>query len=103
MSLFRIFSTRQPLVTHWPEYLMEGLCLGLFMISACVFGTLLEHPYSRLNLWIQNPDVRRVLMGLAMGTTTVALIYSPLGKRSGAHINPSTTLTFLRLGKIGAI
>jgi aquaporin Z len=30
----------------------------------------------------------------------VALIYSPFGKRSGWHINPSTTLTFFRLGKI---
>ena len=26
---------------HWPEYLMEGLELGLFMIVACSAGTLL--------------------------------------------------------------
>ena len=32
--------------------------------------------------------------------TAVAIIYSPWGKQSGAHINPSVTLTFLRLGKI---
>jgi aquaporin Z len=32
--------------THWPEYLMEAAGLGLFMISACVFGTLLGHPGS---------------------------------------------------------
>jgi aquaporin Z len=41
-------------------------------------------------------------MGLAMGVTAVAIIYSPWGKRSGAHINPATTLTFLRLGKVEA-
>jgi aquaporin Z len=35
-----------------------------------------------------------------MGATAVALIYSPWGKRSGAHMNPAITLTFLRLGKI---
>ena len=29
---------------HWPEYLMEGTCLGLFMVSAFTFGTILEHP-----------------------------------------------------------
>ncbi len=35
-----------------------------------------------------------------MGLTAVAIIYSPWGKQSGAHINPAVTLTFLRLGKI---
>jgi aquaporin Z len=39
-------------------------------------------------------------MGLAMGLTAVSLIYSPWGRRSGAHFNPATTLTFWRLGKI---
>jgi hypothetical protein len=31
---------------HWPEALMEALGLGLFMVSAGVFGTLLEYPGS---------------------------------------------------------
>jgi hypothetical protein len=31
---------------HWPEYLMEGVELGLFMISACLFVALLEYPAS---------------------------------------------------------
>ncbi len=35
-----------------------------------------------------------------MGSTAVALIFSPFGKRSGAHFNPAVTLTYLRLGKI---
>jgi aquaporin Z len=35
-----------------------------------------------------------------MGLTAIGLIYSPLGKRSGAHMNPSFTLTFARLGKV---
>ena len=38
-----------------------------------------------------------------MGLTAVALIYSPWGEQSGAHMNPATTLTFLWLGKIGAL
>jgi aquaporin Z len=39
-------------------------------------------------------------MGLAMGLTAISIVYSPWGKRSGAHFNPSVTLTFWRLGKI---
>jgi len=85
---------------HWPEYLIEGACLGLFIISAFTFGTILEHPASPLRQALPNPLLRRFLMGLAMGLTAIGIIYSPWGKQSGAHINPSTTLTFYRLGKV---
>jgi hypothetical protein len=33
---------------YWPEYLIEGTLLGLFMVSACGFTILLEHPASPL-------------------------------------------------------
>ena len=85
---------------HWPEYLMEAACLGLFMISAFTFGTILEHPVSLLHQAIPSSLLRRFLMGVAMGSTAILIIYSPWGKQSGAHINPSTTLTFFRLGKV---
>jgi aquaporin Z len=85
---------------HWPEYLIEAWCLGAFMVSACVFSVLLNHPASRASG--MNAGLRMVLMGLAMGTTATAIICSPWGKRSGAHYNPVVTLTFFRLGKIAA-
>lgn len=85
---------------HWPEYLMEAAGLGLFMISACVFGTLLEHPESFVRQAITDPVWRRLIMGLAMASTAVGIIYSPWGKQSGAHLNPAVTLTFWRLGKV---
>ena len=85
---------------HWREYTIEAALLGAFMVSACVFCVLLEHPSSPARQALPDPFLRRVLMGLAMGGTAVAIIYSPWGKRSGAHINPATTVTFLRLGKV---
>ena len=85
---------------HWPEYLIEAAGLGLFMVSAFTFGALLEHPASPVHQAISDSLARRFLMGLAMGSTAVGIIYSPWGKQSGAHINPSVTLTFLRLGKV---
>jgi aquaporin Z len=85
---------------HWPEYLMEAALLGAFMVSACVFGALYEFPQSPVHQAIMSGFLRRLLMGISMGLTAIALIYSPWGKQSGAHINPSVTITFLRLGKI---
>jgi len=85
---------------HWPEYLIEGACLGLFMISAFTFGTILEHPASQVHQTIPNPHLRRLLMGIAMGLTAITIIYSPWGKQSGAHINRSTTFAFFRLRKV---
>jgi aquaporin Z len=93
---------REALVEHWPEYLIEAAGLGVFMLAACAFGTLLGHPDSPAVEAVPSPLGRRALMGLAMGLTAIALIYSPWGARSGAHFNPATTLAFWRLGKIAS-
>jgi aquaporin Z len=85
---------------HWPEYLIEAGGLGVFMVAACLFAALLEHPASPLRHAMPGALLRRLMMGLAMGGTAMALIYSPWGQRSGAHLNPAVTLSFLRLGKI---
>src|SRR5262249_1822194 len=85
---------------HWPEYLMEAAELGIFMVAACISGVVLEHPGSPARQALPDPSLRRVLGGLAMGVTAVSIIYSPFGQRSGAHFNPSVTLTFWRLGKV---
>jgi aquaporin Z len=85
---------------RWREALIEGALLGAFMISASVFVVLLEHPASSVRQALPDGVVRRALVGIAMGATAIALIYSPWGKRSGAHMNPAVTLTFWRLGKV---
>jgi aquaporin Z len=85
---------------HWPEYAIEAVALGAFMAVAGAFGTLLEHPDSPIRSAIEDPLLRRVPMGLAMGLTAIAIIHSPWGRQSGAHMNPAVTLTYLRLGKV---
>ena len=84
---------------HWPEYLMEAAGLGLFMVSASVVTTLFEYPHSSLFAALPNPTIRRVLIGIAMGLTAIAIIYSPWGKRSGAHLNPAVAKPFNTHGK----
>jgi aquaporin Z len=83
---------------HWKEYLIEAWGLGMFMVSACVFGVVLFNSKSPFSLL--NPFVRNVLTGIAMGGTAIGIFLSPWGMRSGSHINPAVTLTFWRLGKI---
>lgn len=70
------------------------------MVSAALFATALYHPSSWLAADISNEWLRRGAMGLAMGLTAAAIIYSPWGQRSGAHMNPAVTLTFFRLGAV---
>ncbi len=76
---------------HYPEYLMEAEGLGIFMICAYVVTTLLEHPTSQLRQAISDSLVRRFLIGVAMGLTAIAIVYSPWGKQSGAYLNPAFT------------
>ena len=81
-------SLRQAVRGHWPEYLMEASHLGLFMLSACAFATLLYNPDSSVGQMVAGPLLRRLLMGLAMASTAVAIVYSQWGRRSGAHSQP---------------
>jgi aquaporin Z len=91
-----MFSSGSP----WGRYASELAALGTFMVSAAAVTALLEHPSSPIHAALPNATARRALMGVAMGLTAAGIIYSPLGRFSGAHMNPAVTVTFLRLGAI---
>ncbi len=93
---------RETLKRHWPEYLFEATGLAFFMIFAGGLTTLLEHPDSPVHQALPAKMVRHLLLGLVMGAYIALVIYSPWGRRSGAHINPAATIAFWRLGKIRA-
>ncbi|MBL0927821.1 MAG: aquaporin [Phycisphaerales bacterium] len=70
------------------------------MLAACSAVVLAEHPASALRRAVPSTLARRAVVAVLMGLTAMALIYSPWGQRSGAHMNPAVTLTFYLLGKV---
>ncbi len=60
-------------------------------------------PQSPASALIASDPAKRAVVGVAAGLYLIALVYSPLGTESGAQINPSITLAFLRLGKIRSL
>ncbi|SMB98358.1 major intrinsic protein [Hymenobacter roseosalivarius DSM 11622] len=86
---------------HWPHYVAEALGLAFFVGGAGLLTILMEHPASPVRQSLaEYPVLRRGISGLGLGLVLAIIVYSPWGKRSGAHINPAVTLAFWQLGKI---
>ena len=100
LTWVRIPPLPRALVDHWPEYLIEALCAGPVHGLGRRVHDAARVPGFRASGLIANADLRRALIGVAMGLTCVALVYSPWGHRSGAHMNPAVTLAFWRLRKV---
>lgn len=69
---------------------LVGLSLVILM-----FGT--GTPMARL---IPGEGLRRLITGFFFGTTGAVIALSPIGKVSGAHINPVVTMVFLLFRKL---
>ncbi|HEX4913390.1 MAG TPA: aquaporin, partial [Vicinamibacterales bacterium] len=89
-----------PSTAGWRDYATEGALLAVFMVSACAFTILVEHPRGLLSPFLSEPIGRRFVVGVAMAITAAVLIYSRPGRRTGAHMNPAVTLALSRLGSM---
>ena len=84
----------------WPVFFSEvigtaslvgiGLSIVIFMFGE---GT----PMAAL---IPSEPMRRLITGFLFGATGASIALSPVGKRSGAHINPIVTMAFRLMGKL---
>ena len=86
--------------SHLPEYVAEFLgtaCMVFFGLSAVVFDFGEGLPMAR---WIPDHSLRLLLTGLCFAGTGSLVAISPLGRLSGAHINPSVSLAFWLEGKM---
>jgi aquaporin Z len=85
---------------HWGEYgceLVGTLLLCFFGLSAVTFDFAKGLPMQNL---IPSASARLLVTGLLFGGTGSLIAMSPIGKRSGAHLNPSVSLGFWARGKM---
>ncbi|MGE5814971.1 MAG: MIP/aquaporin family protein [Acidobacteriota bacterium] len=84
----------------WPVLLSEliGTALLVLIGLSLVVGMFGEG--SPVPGVLPDEGSRRLITGFLFGTTGALIALSPVGKRSGAHINPIVTLAFRLMGKM---
>ena len=79
---------------------MEAAELAVLMFFICSFGTLIYSYDSPMKNWALSNVAKSFLMGIGVAATTLLIIRSPFGRRTGAHFNPAITLTYFYLGRV---
>lgn len=85
---------------HWPEWLCEFAGTALLLLgglsAVCLdFGS--NSPVAKV---LPGHSARLLLTGLLFAGSSSLVAVSPLGRRSGAHLNPCVTLAFWRRGHV---
>jgi glycerol uptake facilitator-like aquaporin len=78
----------------WPEWLSEFAATAILLFVMVSLFRLLFRPDSPVAQAIPSAGPRLVIDALVSGATVGMLIASPLGRRSGGHLNPAVSLAF---------
>ncbi len=84
----------------WPLWLSELLGTALLVGVGCSFVILDFGAGSPVMALLPGAGARRALTGFLFGSVGALIAVSPVGKVSGAHINPVVTLAFWLLGRM---
>ena len=84
----------------WKLYLSEFIGTALLIGIGVSFVILDFGKGSPVVSLIPSSGIRRALTGFLFGGTGMLITFSPVGKWSGAHINPVVTFSFWMKGKI---
>ncbi|MHB8282173.1 MAG: MIP/aquaporin family protein [bacterium] len=84
----------------WRLYLSEFIGTALLIGVGVAFVILDFGKGSPVTALIPSFGMRRALTGFLFGSTGMLITFSPVGKWSGAHINPAVTFSFWMKGKI---
>jgi aquaporin Z len=84
----------------WTLYLSELVGTGLLVGVGLSFVILDFGQASPMVTLLPDAGLRRAITGFLFGSTGALVALSPIGKESGAHINPVVTLAFWLMGKL---
>ena len=84
----------------WPMFVSELVGTALLVLVGLSLVILMFGDGSPIPGVLPGEGWRRLITGFLFGTTGALIALSPVGKRSGAHINPIVTLAFRLMGKL---
>src|SRR3954447_1645982 len=85
---------------HWRIWAAEAAATALLMLGGLSVIAALLGRHSPVITLIPSQSARLLLVGVLFGSCVAVLALSPLGRLSGAHLNPAVTLAFRVLGKV---
>jgi aquaporin Z len=90
----------RPRCLPWRPFLSEAIGTALLVLIGLSLVTIMFGTGSPIPAALPNEGLRRLITGFLFGTTGALIALSPVGKISGAHINPVVTLGFRFMRKI---
>ena len=84
----------------WSQFLSEVIGTALLLAIGLSIVTVMFGIGSPMPRRIPNEGFRRLITGFLFGGTGALIALSPVGRVSGAHINPVVTIGFRLMGKL---
>jgi aquaporin Z len=84
----------------WPIFLSELIGTALLVLGGLSLVIFMSGSGSLMARVLPSEGLRRLITGFLFGTTGALITVSPVGKESGAHINPIVSLGFRLMGKL---
>jgi aquaporin Z len=85
---------------HWHAWAAEAAGTGLLMLGGLSVIAALLAPGSPAAAVVPSHSARLLLVGVLFGGCVTLIAVSPIGRLSGAHLNPAVTLAYRVLGKV---
>ena len=85
---------------HFAEWAAELAGTAILVFAALSTVTVMFHPGSVFEAWIPSKSARLLLLGVLFAAFIISIAASPLGRLSGAHLNPAVSLAFWITGHV---